>query len=76
MEWVPNCWEKKNNAKIPITIATIVDCSILAKVGISFNPSIADVIVMGGVIMPSASNAAPPIIAGTTSHLRLLLTRA
>ena len=41
-----------------------------------FKPSIADVIEIGGVIIPSASNDAPPIIAGITSHFRLLLTRA
>ena len=31
---------------------------------------------MGGVIIPSASKDAPPIIAGTTSHLRLRRTSA
>jgi len=31
---------------------------------------------MGGVIMPSASKAAPPIMAGITSHFRLRRTNA
>ena len=31
---------------------------------------------MGGVIIPSANKAAPPIIAGITSHLRRRLTNA
>jgi len=37
-------------------------------------PSIADDIVIGGVIIPSASSAQPPITAGTMSHLARRLT--
>ncbi|MCY1384946.1 hypothetical protein D9M69_732590 [compost metagenome] len=40
----------------------------------SFNPSIADVTVILGVMIPSASNAAPPITAGITSHFAFLRT--
>ena len=36
--------------------------------------NIYDVIEIGGVIIPSASNAAPPSMAGITSHFRCLLT--
>ena len=32
-------------------------------------PSTAEVTEIGGVIIPSASKAAPPIMAGNTSHL-------
>ena len=46
------------------TIITIVPCVMLAKRGIISNPSMADVTEMGGVIIPSANNAAPPIMAG------------
>ena len=49
---------------------------IVCSRGIFFNPSIAEVMEIGGVIIPSANNAAPPIIAGITSHRRLRLTRA
>ena len=41
------------------------------------SPSIADDTDMGGVIMPSASKAAPPIIAGHFNHFNFaLLTKA
>jgi hypothetical protein len=36
----------------------------------------AEVTEIGGVIIPSASNAAPPMIAGITSHFLLLRTSA
>jgi len=61
---------------IPSTIKTIVCCGMSLNLGIWRRPSIADVIEIGGVIMPSASNAAPPIIAAITNHLFLLLTSA
>ena len=48
---------------------------IAAKRGSWVSPSTADVTEMGGVIIPSASNAAPPIIAGATNHFLLLRTR-
>lgn len=44
--------------------------------GTCFKPSIADVTEIGGVIMPSASKAAPPIIATITSHFLLRRTSA
>lgn len=47
---------------------TIVIDSILPMFGIFFKPSIAEVTEIGGVIIPSASSAAPPIMAGMTSH--------
>lgn len=40
-----------------------------------FSPSIADETVIGGVIIPSANNAAPPIIAGKTNHLARRFTK-
>ena len=40
------------------------------------SPSTADDTEIGGVIMPSANNKLPPIIAGTINHLTfVLLTR-
>ena len=44
--------------------------------GTTFKPSIAEVTVIGGVIIPSANKAAPPIIAGITNHFRRRRTRA
>ena len=73
---VPNCCRKKIIVIIPNTMKTIVCCVILLNRGSWRKPSIADVIEMGGVIIPSASNAAPPIMAAITSHFLLLLTRA
>ncbi len=46
------------------------------KIRICFNPSIAGVTEMGGVIIPSAKSAAPPIMAGKTSHFFLRRTKA
>ena len=54
----------------------IVDCDIPEIAGTCLSPSIADVTDIGGVIIPSASSAAPPIIAGITSQRRRLLTSA
>lgn len=57
-----------NAAIIEITIGTV---------GISLlkirSPSMADETEIGGVMMPSASNAAPPIIAGKSNHLVFVL---
>src|SRR4030095_736310 len=61
---------------IPNTMKTIVCCGISPNRGIWRKPSIAEVIEIGGVIIPSASNAAPPIMAAITSHLLLLRTSA
>jgi len=55
---------------------TIVCCDMSLNRGICRKPSIAEVIEIGGVIIPSANNAAPPIIAAITNHRLLLLTRA
>lgn len=41
-----------------------------------FKPSTAEVMEIGGVIIPSANKDAPPNIAGKTSHFFLRLTRA
>ncbi len=49
---------------------------MVERKGTCFNPSIAEVTEIGGVIIPSASNAAPPTIAGTTSHFFRRLTSA
>ncbi len=67
---------KEKADKIPSTIHTMVVVGISLSAGSIFKPSIAEVIVMGGVIMPSAISAAPPIMAGITSHFRRRLTRA
>ena len=40
---------------------------------ITSNPSIAEATDMGGVIIPSANNVAPPSIAGTYNHLTCIL---
>ena len=45
-----------------------------ANLGSCRRPSMAEVTEIGGVIIPSASSAAPPIIAGATNHFRLRLT--
>ena len=73
---VPNCCAKNKAAIMPSTIYTIVESPMLLKKGICFNPSIADVTEIGGVIMPSANNDAPPMIAGNTSHFFCLRTKA
>ena len=49
---------------------------MLLKYLIFSKPSTAAVIEIGGVIIPSANKAAPPIIAGSTSHRFCLLTSA
>ena len=41
----------------------IVSCGTWLKVEVILSPSMADVTEIGGVIIPSASKAAPPIIA-------------
>ena len=52
----------------------MVTCSICLKASICFKPSMAEATEIGGVIMPSAIKAAPPIMAGITSHLFCRLT--
>ena len=59
-----------------ITTIMIVSVLIPRAVGSSSSPSIAAVTEMGGVMMPSASRAAPPIMAGITSHFFRRLTNA
>lgn len=54
----------------------IVHWLIAPKAGICRSPSMADVTDIGGVIMPSANKAAPPIMAGITNHFFLRLTKA
>ena len=54
----------------------LITMGITGTVGnLSFKPSIAEVTVILGVIIPSARSAAPPIIAGITSHLAFFLTK-
>lgn len=55
---------------------TMVIVEIWCKASIFLSPSIADVTDIGGVIMPSASRAAPPTIAGKTVHLPCRFTNA
>ena len=76
MEADPNRCKKNMMDIIPNTMKTIVCCVISLNRGIWRKPSMADVIEIGGVIMPSASKAAPPIMAAITSHFLLLLTSA
>lgn len=60
---VPNCCIINRKMIIAITIGIVCRCGKdVCK------PSIADEIVIGGVIIPSANKAQPPIIAGTISH--------
>ena len=69
---VPNCWKKNSSTIIPITIPRISllpGTKYAASSGTLFNPSIADVTEIGGVIMPSASKVPAPTIAGIASHL-------
>ena len=76
IEAVPNCCRKNRTVIMPITIPTMVDCWISLKACNCLNPSIAEVTVIGGVMMPSAKSAAPPSMAGLTNHFLLLRTRA
>ena len=73
---VPNCCRKKNAAIMPRTMYTIVCCGRLWSGLSSLRPSMAEVIDIGGVIMPSASKAAPPMMAGIMSHRFCRLTNA
>jgi len=57
-------------------ITTVLLPSWMPNEGSSFNPSIAEVMEMGGVMIQSASREAPPTMAGKTSHFLLLLTNA
>jgi hypothetical protein len=49
-------------------MVTIVFVAMPSIPGNCLKPSIAEVTVIGGVIMPSAKRAAPPIMAGNTNH--------
>src|SRR5678815_4729935 len=73
---VKNNRKKKKITNIISTMYMMVFGVISWKTGIFFKPSIAEVIEMGGVIIPSANKDAPPTIAGITSHLRRRLTNA
>ena len=57
IEALPNCCKKKSSTKIASTITAIVFVVIYANKGICFKPSTAEVMEIGGVIIPSASNA-------------------
>src|SRR5437762_3043458 len=54
----------------------MVQSLMVSKKDIWRNPSTAEVTEMGGVIIPSAINAAPPSMAGNTSQRFCLLTNA
>ena len=54
--------------RIPITIGIVFISGLKFR-----NPSTAEETEIGGVIIPSASSALPPIIAGTINHLILVL---
>ena len=68
---VPKCCTEKSNVRITSTIGTV---SILGY--ILRRPSTADETEIGGVMIPSASRALPPIIAGTSSQREFLRTSA
>ena len=76
IEAVPNCCTKNKTLIMAITMVTMVCWVMSWNTGICLSPSMAEVTVMGGVIIPSANRAAPPIIAGITSHFLRLLTSA
>ena len=59
-----------------ITMVTIVLSDTAPMPGMACRPSMAEVTEIGGVIIPSASRVAPPIIAGITVHLPCRLTWA
>ena len=65
---VPNCWMVNNTNSIAITIGTVGISGLKIR-----NPSTAEETEIGGVIIPSASKALPPIMAGTISHWILVL---
>jgi hypothetical protein len=71
ISFVPNCCIKNIIRIINKTIGTV--CISGLKI---LSPSIADATDIGGVIIPSASNAQPPIIANKYTFLNLRLTRA
>ena len=52
-----------NTNRIAITIGTVGMSGLNIR-----NPSTADETDIGGVIIPSANSALPPIIAGTINH--------
>ena len=60
---VPNCCIVNNTNKIAITIGTVGISGLKIR-----NPSTAEETEIGGVMIPSASKALPPIMAGTISH--------
>ena len=64
---------------IPITIPTVrlLPGTIrFSSPGTPFNPSIAEATEMGGVMIPSASKVAAPMMAGIYAFFPYLLTRA
>ena len=60
---VPNCWITKRIVMMAITIGSVGISGLYIR-----KPSMAEETEIGGVIIPSASKAAPPIIAGQTNH--------
>ena len=65
--WVPKLCNKNKAAMMPITMYTMVSC---VRPGYTaLRPSTAEDTEMGGVITPSASSAAPPIMATADSQV-------
>ena len=78
MELVPALWTRNSSAIIVIVINMILFCpspSSSRMEEMLLRPSIAVVTVTAGVITPSASRAAPPIMAGKMSHFPKCFTR-
>ena len=75
--FVPKIWKINNTDKMTITIGTVSVTNGVPSLWWSiFNPSIAEETEIGGVIIPSASKVAPPIMAGKVNHFAWRLTNA
>ncbi len=70
MKLVPNCCIKKSAAKINSTIGTTGIWALK-----SFNPSIAEVTVIEGVITPSARSAAAPTMVRIAAQAGFLFNK-
>ena len=75
---VPARCTAKSALMMTMAMSTTRPWSLLTSAwpsGMVLRPSMAVVTVTAGVRMPSASSAAPPIMAGTMSHLAQRCTR-
>jgi hypothetical protein len=68
---VPNFCTKNREEMIRIAIGRMGILGLIIKV-----PSIAETMVIAGVMIPSESNVAPPIIANIKAHFALFLISA